>query len=85
MGDRENGDELLQILKGADTDNSGTINYTEFLAATMDATTFLREAYLKTAFKMLDTDESGKIDSSELLQLLAGEEFRDVYSQSQLD
>ena len=57
----------------------------EFLAATMDATTFLREAYLKTAFKMLDTDESGKIDSSELLQLLAGEEFRDVYSQAQLD
>ena len=57
----------------------------EFLAATMDATTFLREAYLKTAFKMLHTDESVKIDSSELLQLLAGEEFRDVYSQAQLD
>jgi Ca2+-binding EF-hand superfamily protein len=51
----------------------------------MDATTFLRETYLKTAFKMFDTDNSGKIDSSELLQLLAGEEFRDVYSQQQLD
>lgn len=51
----------------------------------MDATTFLREAYLKTAFKMFDKDGSGKIDSSELLTLLAGEEFRDVYSQQQLD
>jgi len=67
LGDRENSEELLQILRGADTDNSGTINYTEFLAATMDATTFLRESYLKTAFKMFDTDGSGRIDSNELL------------------
>lgn len=85
LGERENGEELLRILRCADTDNSGTINYTEFLAATMDATTFLRESYLKTAFKMFDTDNSGKIDSGELLTLLAGEEFRDVYSQAQLD
>ena len=48
----------------------------------MDATTFLREAYLRTAFKMIDSDHSGKIDASELLQLLAGEEFRDIYSQA---
>jgi len=67
LGDRENADELLAILRGADTDNSGTINYTEFLAATMDATTFLRESYLKTAFKMFDSDGSGRIDSNELL------------------
>lgn len=51
----------------------------------MNATTFLRENYLSTAFRMFDRDGSGKIDSSELLQLLAGEEFRDVYSQEQLD
>ena len=51
----------------------------------MDATTFLRESYLKTAFKMFDTDSSGKIDTSELRTLLEGEEFRDVYSQAQLD
>jgi len=50
LGDRENAEELIQILKAADTDESGTINYTEFLAATMDAQTFLREEYLKTAF-----------------------------------
>ena len=28
LGDRENGVQLISILKGADTDNSGTINYT---------------------------------------------------------
>lgn len=34
---------------------------------------------------MFDTDGSGKIDSTEILQLLAGEEFRDMYTQDQLD
>jgi len=68
-------------LKGADTDESGTINYTEFLAATMDQTIFLRDNYLRTAFKMIDSDHSGKINWSELRLLLGGEEFRDIYSQ----
>jgi Ca2+-binding EF-hand superfamily protein len=28
LGKRENGEELMTILRGADTDGSGTINYT---------------------------------------------------------
>lgn len=43
LGKRENGEELLAILKAADTDGNGTINYTEFLAATMSAQTFLKD------------------------------------------
>lgn len=85
LGDRENAEELLEILKAADTDESGTINYTEFLAATMDAQTFLREDYLKTAFQMFDKDSSGSIDKSELQNLLSGEEFKDVYTEAQLN
>mmetsp|Transcript_30038 Transcript_30038/g.39888 ORF Transcript_30038/g.39888 Transcript_30038/m.39888 type:complete len:157 (+) Transcript_30038:990-1460(+) len=80
LGARENGAELLELLRAADTDNSGTINYTEFLAATIDATTFTRESYLKTAFQMFDTDGSGKIDATELLALLAGDEFKNMYT-----
>ena len=85
LGDRENAEELLEILKGADTDGSGAINYTEFLAATMNQQTFLKEEYLKTAFRMFDTDGSGKIDITELKTLLAGEDFKDIYTQSQLE
>ena len=33
----KNGEEILEILKAADTDKSGTIDYTEFIAATIDA------------------------------------------------
>ena len=28
LGDRENGEQLLEMLRAADTDGSGTINYT---------------------------------------------------------
>lgn len=51
----------------------------------MDAQTFTRESYLRTAFNMFDTDGSGQIDSNELLNLLAGEEFRNMYTPEQLN
>lgn len=85
LGQRENAASLLEVLRAADIDNSGTINYTEFLAATMSTQTFLREDYLKTAFQMFDQDNSGKIDTKELHTLLAGEEFKDVYTDQQLE
>mmetsp|Transcript_14813 Transcript_14813/g.22967 ORF Transcript_14813/g.22967 Transcript_14813/m.22967 type:complete len:87 (+) Transcript_14813:956-1216(+) len=37
LGHKESAETLIELLKGADTDGSGTIDYTEFLAATMDA------------------------------------------------
>jgi Ca2+-binding EF-hand superfamily protein len=37
LGHKENADTLIELLKGADLDNSGSIDYTEFLAATIDA------------------------------------------------
>ena len=73
---KENADSLLEIMKSADTDGSGEINYTEFLAATMDATLFMREDYLRTAFQMFDKDNSGKIDNEEVMALLNGEDLQ---------
>ena len=50
----------------------------------MNTTTFLKENYLKTAFNMFDQDGSGKIDTKELHQLIAGDEFKDLYTEDQL-
>jgi calcium-dependent protein kinase len=50
LKDKENGETLLELMKSADTDGSGEINYTEFLAATMSANVVMREDYLRTAF-----------------------------------
>lgn len=61
---------MFELLKGADTDLSGSIDYTEFLAATIDAQIYMRDDYLRTAFDMFDKDKSGKIDKNEIISLL---------------
>ena len=63
------------MLQAADTDGSGEIDYTEFLAATIDPKIFMREDYLKTAFNMFDKDGSGKIDAQEIAILLKGRDY----------
>ena len=70
----------MKLLQAADTDGSGEINYTEFIAATMDANIFMREDYLRTAFKMFDVDNSGKIDNEEVVALLSGEDLMNLVS-----
>lgn len=75
LGHKENAQTLMNLLRAADTDNSGSIEYTEFLAATMDAQVYLRDDYLRTAFTMFDKDGSGKIDKNEVLAMLQGEDM----------
>jgi calcium-dependent protein kinase len=70
LAGKENGETLLNLMKSADTDNSGEINYTEFIAATIDVNIFMRQDYLRTAFEMFDADNSGKIDNEEVKALL---------------
>lgn len=43
----------------ADVDNSGTIDYTEFITATMHASKLENEEALREAFKHFDADGSG--------------------------
>jgi calcium-dependent protein kinase len=68
------------MLQAADTDGSGEINYTEFLAATIDANVFMRDDYLRTAFSMFDKDGSGKIDNDEVIALLQGDDLSNFIS-----
>ena len=67
LGHKENAETLLELLKAADVDGSGSIDYTEFIAATLDAQVYMRDDYLRTAFSMFDKDGSGKIDKDEIL------------------
>lgn len=72
-------------MRSADTDNSGTINYTgksnyslitsEFIAATLEASIYNREENLRNAFNKFDMDGSGKISIEELKQMLGGEGY----------
>lgn len=57
----------------ADVDNSGTIDYGEFIAATLHLNKVEREDHLVAAFSYFDKDGSGYITQDELQQ--ACEEF----------
>jgi len=65
---------LEQLLHEADTDGSGVIDYTEFLAATLDKKVYVQEDIVWTAFKKFDLDNNGSIDIKELNQVIGDEE-----------
>jgi calcium-dependent protein kinase len=64
---------LFSLPQQADVDNSGTIDYGEFIAATLHLNKVEREDHLFAAFQYFDKDGSGYITADELQ--LACEEF----------
>jgi len=75
LGDKNiNVEELFTSI---DTDKSGVINYTEFLASTIDQKIYLKEEKLYEAFKTFDKDNSGKISIDEVKQILRIENSND--------
>lgn len=61
-----------KIMKEVDSDNSGFIDYNEFLKAAIDMKSVTSPEYLQTAFNLFDRDRSGKISIEELKVVLQG-------------
>lgn len=57
---------LHNVWTQADVDNSGTIDYGEFVAATLHLNKIEREDHLFAAFSYFDKDGSGYITADEL-------------------
>ena len=66
--------DVEDIFSSIDTDGSGVINYTEFLAATIDQKVYLKEERLYEAFKAFDKDGSGKISSEEIKSIMQADD-----------
>ncbi|RRT56965.1 hypothetical protein BHE74_00048606 [Ensete ventricosum] len=62
----------------ADVDNSGTIDYGEFVAATIHLNKLEREEHLAAAFSYFDKDGSGYITVDELQQACKEHNMTDV-------
>ncbi|EAK88852.1 calcium/calmodulin dependent protein kinase with a kinas domain and 4 calmodulin-like EF hands [Cryptosporidium parvum Iowa II] len=63
--------DLLAILNDIDSDGSGSIDYTEFIAATLDSKQYSKEQVCWAAFKVFDQDGNGKITANELLNVFS--------------
>jgi len=64
--------DLAAMMERIDTDGSGVIDYSEFMAATLDKREWVAEDACWRAFKTFDQDGSGSIDKEELMKLLGG-------------
>ncbi|CAI8586872.1 unnamed protein product [Vicia faba] len=58
--------EVLQLMEAADVDGNGTIDYIEFITATMHRHRLERDEHLYKAFQHFDKDNSGFITRDEL-------------------
>lgn len=68
-------EDLSDIFDSIGSEGLNKINYSEFLAATLDQRVYLAEDNLWSAFRMFDKNGDGKIDLDELKKMLSdGEE-----------
>ena len=63
-------EELCELFKSIDVDKNGKIDYTEFLAASLQKKMYLKEERLYEAFCNFDLDGCGKITKEELMNVL---------------
>ncbi|XP_010529441.1 PREDICTED: calcium-dependent protein kinase 21 [Tarenaya hassleriana] len=66
LGSRLSETEVKQLMEAADVDGNGTIDYIEFISATMHRYRLERDEHLYKAFKHFDKDSSGYITRDEL-------------------
>jgi len=64
---------VKETLEAIDTDKSGFVDYSEFLAAAMDTEVYLSEEKLANAFRAFDKDKSGKISAKELNAMIGSD------------
>ena len=70
-------EEIFNLFKTIDADKNGRIDYTEFLAATLQKHTYLKKERLFEAFTVFDKDNSGHITKQELMEVLKTEKSQE--------
>ena len=64
-------------MQSVDTDKNGTIDYNEFLTATIDKEKLTSKNNLELAFKSFDRDGSGKINLNEIKAIFNNSTVKD--------
>eukprot|EP00922_Rhytidocystis_sp_ex-Travisia-forbesii_P049188 GHVS01073256.1.p1 GENE.GHVS01073256.1~~GHVS01073256.1.p1 ORF type:complete len:638 (-),score=86.27 GHVS01073256.1:710-2623(-) len=76
--------DLDQLMQEVDSDGSGVIDYTEFIAASLDKRQYIQEDVCWAAFRVFDLDANGKISPEELLQVLGSDNVQGVFSNQEV-
>lgn len=66
-------EKVLQIMETVDADSNGFIEYSEFIAASLQKETLLSKNNLELTFRAFDTNQSGSISQEEIRSLLGPE------------
>merc|ERR1712110_918404 len=69
--------DLQQIMEEVDSDGSGVIDYTEFLAATLDKKMYTQEEVCWQAFRVFDKNGDGNISKEEIAMVLQDDTVND--------
>ena len=69
--------EVNRLMSLIDTDGNGTLEYSEFVAASVDRKVLLSDKKLRIAFNMLDKDSSNHISINELKEVFGGNNLAD--------
>ncbi|CEL97997.1 unnamed protein product [Vitrella brassicaformis CCMP3155] len=77
--------DLEQIMMEVDSDGSGVIDYTEFIAATLEKKHYIKEDVCWAAFRVLDLDGNGRITAEELKKVLGMDQIKGAFEKRNLD
>ena len=69
--------DVYYLFQALDVDRNGKIDYTEFIAGTLQRANYLRNDRLLEAFLNFDKDKRGKISKEELLSAIKGEKSQE--------
>ncbi|KAF4712819.1 hypothetical protein FOZ62_028791, partial [Perkinsus olseni] len=71
-------DHFSEYVANIDVGGSGVVDYSKFLAATLDKKHYIQEEVCWAAFRAFDLDGNGKITKEELAQVLSGGAFENI-------
>ncbi|OMJ95641.1 hypothetical protein SteCoe_887 [Stentor coeruleus] len=79
LGYKISNEDIKKIIKEIDADKNGSIDYSEFLIATMNRDKLLSAERLEMVFKAFDSNGCGRITGDDIKELIESHEMEDSY------